>query len=120
MGLFLDMMSTKEQPKIVTEHLILRPFTMSDVPEVSRLANDYEIASNTCIIPYPYKEEMATEWIATHREGYLKGKLANFAVTLREDGRLTGATGLEIVREHSRAELGYWIGKEFWRRGYAT
>jgi RimJ/RimL family protein N-acetyltransferase len=27
---------------------------------------------------------------------------------------------LAISREHSRAELGYWIGVPYWRRGFAT
>lgn len=110
----------KEQPEIATERLILRPFTLTDAPHVTLLANDYEIASKTLRIPHPYKEEMAREWIATHREGYLKDKLANFAVTLKRDGRLIGAVGLEIVRDHGRAGLGYWLGRNYWGMGYAT
>jgi ribosomal-protein-alanine N-acetyltransferase len=33
---------------------------------------------------------------------------------------LVGAIGLGIEPEHSRAELGYWVGVPFWREGYAT
>jgi RimJ/RimL family protein N-acetyltransferase len=113
-------MSTNEQPKIVTERLILRPFTLADAPQVVLLVNDYDIAAMTLMIPHPYHEEMATEWIVTHEGGYLKRELANFAITLKDDGGLIGAVGLEIVMEHVRAGLGYWIGKEFWGKGYAT
>ena len=28
--------------------------------------------------------------------------------------------GLELEPENERAELGYWIGKPYWNRGYAT
>lgn len=113
-------MSTKEQPKIVTERLILRFFTLSDAPQVVLLVNDYDIAAMTLRIPHPYHEEMATEWIKTHEDGYLKKELANFAISSKDDGELIGTVGLEIVMEHVRAGLGYWIGKEFWGRGYAT
>ncbi|MBN1574008.1 MAG: GNAT family N-acetyltransferase [Deltaproteobacteria bacterium] len=110
----------KEQPEIATERLILRPFAPSDAPEVTLIVNDYEIASKTLKIPHPYKEAMAREWIATHREGYRNGELADFAVTLKADGRIIGAVGLEIVREHGRAGLGYWLGRDYWGAGYAT
>ncbi len=113
-------MSTKEQPKIVTERLIVRPFTLADAPQVVLLVNDYDIAAMTLMIPHPYHEEMATKWIITHEDGYLKKELANFAITSNDDGELIGAVGLEIVMEHVRAGLGYWIGKEFWGKGYAT
>jgi RimJ/RimL family protein N-acetyltransferase len=31
-----------------------------------------------------------------------------------------GALTLRIDRRHSRAELGYWIGKPYWGQGFAT
>ena len=34
--------------------------------------------------------------------------------------KLVGAIGLNIERRFNQAELGYWIGKPFWNRGYAT
>lgn len=110
----------KEQPEIATERLILRPFTLSDAPEVTPLINDYEIAARTLTIPHPYEEETAREWIATHRDAFAEGKLAIFAVTLKKDGRIIGAVGLDIVRDHGRAGLGYWFGRDYWGMGYAT
>ncbi len=93
---------------------------LSDAASVTHLAKDYDIAAMTLRIAHPYHEEMATEWIRTHEDGYRNGELANFAVTLREDGQLVGTVGLDIFLEHGRAGLGYWIGKEFWGKGYAT
>jgi RimJ/RimL family protein N-acetyltransferase len=49
-----------------------------------------------------------------------KDRAATFAITLRDDGALAGAIRLDLERDHERAELGYWIGKPFWNRGYAT
>ena len=38
----------------------------------------------------------------------------------RKSGALVGAIGLDIRRAHDSAELGYWVGAEFWNRGYCT
>jgi RimJ/RimL family protein N-acetyltransferase len=34
--------------------------------------------------------------------------------------KLVGAVGLTITKRFSRAELGYWVGKPFWGKGFAT
>jgi ribosomal-protein-alanine N-acetyltransferase len=110
----------KERPTLKTERLVLRPFTLADAPAVQRLVNDRNIASTTLNIPYPYENGMAEEWIATHQEGYEKGELINFALVRHVDNSLIGAMGLSVNQEHSRAELGYWIGQACWNQGYAT
>ena len=43
------------QPVLATDRLLLRPFALADAPEVQRLA-DYEVASCTLDIPYPYPD----------------------------------------------------------------
>ena len=109
------------QPLLVTERLLLRPFTLTDAPVVQRLAGDYEVASRTLEIPYPYPDGAAEDWIATHRPGFEKGMHAIYAITLAPDRNLVGAVGLaEVNRRHGRAELGYWVAKPCWGRGYAT
>lgn len=101
--------------QLATERLLLRPFTLDDAPAVQRLASAYEVAENTLLIPHPYPEGAAAEWIA-------KQKPANnhvFAITLHE-GDVIGAVGLEVQPEHDRGEIGYWIGVPYWGRGYMT
>ena len=110
----------KAQPEIETERLLLRPFRLTDAPDIMRLAGDRDVALNTLEIPHPYEAGMAEEWIATHQKGYIEDKIANFAVVIKSEGTLIGAVGLEIERRHKRAILGYWIGKPYWGNGYAT
>ncbi len=110
----------KERPTLETTRLTLRPFTVADASDVQRLAGEREIASTMLNIPHPYEEGMAEQWIATHQERYEKGELVNFAITLRVDQALIGAIGLQLTQQHASAELGYWIGKPFWNRGYCT
>jgi RimJ/RimL family protein N-acetyltransferase len=101
--------------EIATERLLLRPFTPDDAPAVQRLVSAYEIAKNTLLIPHPYPEGAAAEWISrlgTNPNNHV------FAITL--SGEVVGAIGLEIVPEHDRGEIGYWIGLPYWGRGYMT
>jgi [ribosomal protein S5]-alanine N-acetyltransferase len=107
-------------PQLLTERLRLRPFAPGDAPDVQRLAGAREIAETTLFIPHPYPDGLAATWIATHAARFESGKAAVFAVTLRQDGTLVGAAELGITREHRRAELGYWIGREHWGQGLAT
>ncbi len=107
-------------PTLVTDRLLLRPFTLADAPEVQRLAGNREVASTTLRIPHPYKDGMAEEWIATHAAKFARSEGISLAITLRATGMLVGAIGLEIFQEHSKAELGYWIGRDFWGQGLAT
>jgi RimJ/RimL family protein N-acetyltransferase len=99
-----------------TERLILRPPELADAPAVQRLAGAREVALNTLMIPHPYPEGAAEEWLTKQRTG----DQINFAITLRETGELAGVMGLIVNREHNRAEIGYWIGVPYWGRGYAT
>ena len=107
------------RPTLTTQRLLLRPFTLDDAPEVSRLVGDRRIADTTLNIPHPYDESMAVGWIGTHAEAAEGGDSVTLAITER-DGGLVGAIALAIARAHQRAELGYWIAVPHWGRGYAT
>ncbi len=109
-----------EFPTLQTERLILRAFQMDDAPVVKMYASEKVIAANTLTIPHPYIQEMAEEWIGTHKEAFEDGQAVRFAITLGESGKLIGAIGLEINAAHERAEIGYWIGKPHWGNGYCT
>jgi len=99
---------------------MLRPFEPSDAPTVKQLAGDFAIADTTLNIPHPYEEGMAEEWIGKHEQQYKDGETATFAITLKPEGDLMGAIGLMINSRFKRAELGFWMRKEYWNLGYCT
>ncbi len=107
------------QPTLQTERLVLRPFVLDDAPTVQRLVGAREIAETTLTIPHPYLDGMAEAWIRTHRAAWEAQDRGTFAIVSNPDG-LVGAIGLHFRPPHRRAELGYWIGRPFWNRGYAT
>ncbi|MBN1406970.1 MAG: GNAT family N-acetyltransferase [Calditrichaceae bacterium] len=105
---------------IKTNRLLLRPFQLSDGNDVQRLAGEFEIADTTLFIPHPYEDGVAEQWIRTHEEHLKSGKEIIFAITLQNTKELIGSIGLIVNKEHEKAELGYWIGKPYWNKGYAT
>ncbi len=108
------------QPELTTDRLVIRPFLITDADAVSTLAGDEAVARNTLNIPHPYEREHAEDWIAGHRGQYARREAVTYAVTRREDGVLVGAVGLILDTENDSAELGYWIGRDHWGRGFAT
>jgi len=112
-----------DQPVLRTERLILRAISMDDAAVINELLADKEIAANTELIPFPYKIEMAEEWIEPQQKTWQEGRAAVFAIclpTTSGQGTLIGVVGLEINSAHERAELGYWVGKQYWGNGYCT
>ncbi len=107
------------QPTLRTDRLALRPFALSDAPAVQQLAGAIEIAEMTLNVPHPYEDGMAEAWISTHSPRFAAGELANFAITHAGD-ELIGAIGLQLDPAHQHGDLGYWIGVQFWGRGFAT
>jgi len=112
--------SAKKRPTLETQRLILRPFELSDAPRVQLLAGDRAVAATTKTIPHPYEDGVAEKWIGSHQERFDDRKEAVLAITLKARGELIGAMGLTLNLEQERAELGYWIGKPYWNRGYCT
>ena len=112
--------SKKKRPSLETERLVLRPFELSDATRVKLLAGDPDIAATTLSVPHPYEDGMAEKWIGSHQGLFEKGEQVVFAIALKSSGKLIGAIGLILKPEHEKAELGYWIGKPYWGRGYCT
>lgn len=96
---------------LATERLLLRPFRRSDAAEFTRLAGDWAVASMTSDIPYPLTQSQAMAWLRPGR-----GEV-RFAIDL--EGRLIGGAGY-YRRRSGAAELGFWLGRAWWARGYAT
>jgi [ribosomal protein S5]-alanine N-acetyltransferase len=107
-------------PSLHTDRLVLRPYTLADVPDLVRLAGARKVAATTLRIPHPYHEQDAVNFLAACQAEAEIGSCARFAITLRESGQFCGGVGLRIETAHQHAELGYWLGVPYWGNGYAT
>jgi [ribosomal protein S5]-alanine N-acetyltransferase len=116
-------------PTLVTPRLMLRAFTSGDAANVQRIANDYDVAYNLAALPHPYLLPMANDWIAAHNELHSEGTHRMWAITpnillpttTTTASSILGAISLvDVNTDHRLAELGYWLGKEFWGQGIAS
>lgn len=98
---------------IDTERLLLRPLSISDVEQIAKLGGDWDVASMTSRMPYPYSVEAAVQWLDDHQAD---GELVR-GITF--DGELIGICGY-LPDEGGTAEIGYWVGKPYWGQGFAT
>ncbi|SKA20351.1 GNAT family N-acetyltransferase [Consotaella salsifontis] len=110
----VDRTETIELPVLTTERLVLRPLVTADAPAMAALANDLRVAEMVASIPHPYSEDDALDFIAS-----VAGHPA-FAITSRDEGRLMGVVNLRPCSTPGAAELGYWLGHDYWGEGYAT
>ena len=108
------------QSTLTTERLILRPFIIADSDRVMQLAGKKEIYQTTLNMPHPYEQGMAEKWISTHASKFYNELGIVFAITLKETGELIGTINLDGTIEHKQAELGYWLGLQYWNKGYCT
>ncbi len=107
-------------PALYTERLVLRPFEPADAPRVRELASAPEVAETTLNIPHPYPAGAAEAWLSTHAESAAAGRAYTWAVTLNSSGEVAGAITIRVNADHGRADLGYWLGVEYWNKGYMT
>ncbi|WP_427025275.1 GNAT family N-acetyltransferase [Aureimonas ureilytica] len=103
-----------DESRLDTARLVLRPVRMSDAPAIARHANDRQIAEMTSRIPHPYGLGHAESFLAS-----VDGELI-FAITAREGGEFLGLCSLQALERPDTAELGYWLGRPFWGKGFAT
>jgi [ribosomal protein S5]-alanine N-acetyltransferase len=104
-----------------TARLILRPFALTDAPAIQKLASDRAIADTMISIPHPYPDGEAENYISRKIAEFRDGDSVAFAIECKQEKLLRGAIEIrDIDREHSGAELSFWLGVESWGRGYMS
>ena len=101
-----------------TEHLILRTFREDDFEAVHSYASS---AENTAYMLFgPNNEEDTRAFINRAIAKTSKNPITeyDFAVVLKETGKLIGACGLSI--RDCDSEVGWLLHKDHWGQGYAT
>jgi RimJ/RimL family protein N-acetyltransferase len=107
----------EESPVIDTPRLRLRAPAHADVPRLATFCADHDVARMTTRMPSPYTTAHAEDFVA--RCGAQDRARDNtFAIELADEG-LVGVVGL-FTNPDGSVELGYWIGRPYWGRGFAT
>jgi RimJ/RimL family protein N-acetyltransferase len=96
--------------------IALREFSPEDASALVTLLNNRRVTRYlSSRIPVPYSDEDADWWIST---GSKNGIIRAIVV----EDQLVGCVGAEAghFEESRTAEIGYWLGEQFWGFGYAT
>ena len=100
-----------------TPRLLLRPGFPEDAPALATAIADQAIVRNLAVVPWPYSLRDAEAFLASPRDPILPSLL----IFERTAGapRLIGSCGLGR-RPSGAVEMGYWIARPHWGRGFAT
>lgn len=111
-------MRLPDHMRIVRATCTLRTLESSDAESIARHANDREIWLNLRdLFPHPYTVTSA-EWYI----GDVAGEDPPLGFGIDVNGAIVGSVSLKPGTDIERvnAEIGYWIGREFWGRGIVT
>ena len=100
-----------------TARLLLRPGWIEDAPALAAAIADEMIVRNLATAPWPYGLSDAEAFLAQPRDPVLP----TFLIFERTGGEptLVGSCGLGR-RPSGSIEMGYWIARAHWGRGFAT
>lgn len=99
---------------------ILRPFRLGDEDALTKHIDSSHIADRVSSVPYPYTKKHAEDWIAR-----LEKERTEFHYTRRIDfaidvgGEVVGSIAFINIDGH-KAQLSYWLGEAFHKKGIMT
>src|SRR5919198_2019057 len=114
-------------PKLHGVLVNLRELSVNDAQDIAHIMN-YNISKYLYEVPDPYSVEDALNFINTAHNDFKSLSALHFAIEYKgmPEHRnnypvLVGSIGLKnIDLINKKANLGYWIGEEYWGRGIAT
>ena len=101
--------------ELKTERLILRPWKESDAQSLYEYAKDPDVGPIAGWPPHKSVEES----LNVIRDVFNGAEC--YAICEKENNKAIGAIELKLngqTDKEDECELGYWLGKPFWRRGY--
>ncbi len=108
-------------PEIGGPRVFLRPLREEDAPALYRVRDDAEVLRYLCHTSFT--EAAARERIARQldAEPGTPGQWYSFGIELAETGEMIGDCSFHCpTGDPTQAEIGYLIGRKWWRQGYAT
>jgi [ribosomal protein S5]-alanine N-acetyltransferase len=107
--------------QLQTDRLVLRDFKATDWKEVHEYATDPDVVKFMEWGPNSTEETQHFIDVAIEMQRQNPRRTFEFAVTLKDTGRLIGAAGLRINPGGSdTADIGYCYNKTYWRQGFSS
>lgn len=107
--------------QLETERLLLRPLIKGDAAQLALIANDFEVSKTTLSMPHPYGIDNAFAWIEKTNNAREKRTAFEFGIELKSEKVIIGCIGfINYLKRHRRSEVGYFIGRNYWSKGYCS
>ena len=97
---------------------VIRQWKNEDLQELVSQANNINVWNNLRnYFPHPYTEEHGKAWLEK-----VVDALPAINMAIEADGKLAGGIGLILNGDVyiKSAEIGYWLGEQYWGKGIAT
>jgi RimJ/RimL family protein N-acetyltransferase len=115
-------------PKLFGNLVNLRELSVNDAHTIAHLMS-YNVSKYLYDVPIPYSLEDALNFIKCANSDFKSMTALHFAIEYKgkseaqnnDNLALVGSIGLKnIDLVNKRADLGYWIGEQYWDRGIVT
>jgi RimJ/RimL family protein N-acetyltransferase len=108
--------------KVKGKRIDLRTPAIEDAEDIIRYIGDYEVNKWLINVPYPYTRKDFIYYLRhIVRKGMRKKTDYCFCIHEKKLDEVIGGVGIHKVdRKHGLAEMGYWLARAHWRKGYAT
>jgi len=96
---------------------LLRSFKRADYKILAQKINHKDIYRYTLNIPYPYTKNDAKKWLNKIVQQYKRKSPHGFHLAIEIKGEVAGCISLMKIEYGHKAEIGYWLAKEYWGQG---
>lgn len=109
----------KEPKTLETERLVIRRVYSTDIT-LFAATSDIEVVKYEPWKPHEDVTQLM-EYINRVFDNYEEGNCTEWTIELEETSEPIGMINIHNVNKtHKHGELGFWIAKQYWNKGYAT
>ena len=105
--------------RLETDRLILRPWIPEDRSAFHALTTDPQVMEYVHA-GLPYSEDEVDEWFARQGRQLAEDDVCMGAMIEKSSGKLVGIAGTQPLGTTGDLEIGWWLARGVWGRGYAT
>lgn len=107
-------------PRLETERIVMRRVSLDDIDDMYEYAKDATLTKYLTWSPHPDKA-YTFEYVSYLQSRYKSGEFFDWAVTLRDGGKMIGTCGFtRFDFQHNSGEIGYVINSDYHGKGIAT
>jgi ribosomal-protein-alanine N-acetyltransferase len=105
--------------RLETERLFVRPWAPDDRAAFTALTDDPEVMQYVHG-GQPYADEEVDEWFTRQARQLAEHNVCMGALIEKSTDRLVGVAGVQPLGTTGNLEIGWWLARDVWGRGYAT